>query len=172
MSDFFSFSQTIDNERIRSFFVGRDSNFYVGLDNFLKGGVEREMTVSFSADSLVRIAETYIGTPHCMGGTTHKCIDCSGLLYATFAYFGKRLPHNSQEIARYGKIILDQDSLRKGDLVFFSGTYSCNKFITHSGIYVGEGQFIHTSFSSGVVVSVLKSRYYQKHYVFATRLFK
>ena len=72
-----------------------------------------------------------------MGGTTMKCMDCSGLLVTVFARYGIRLPHNSEEQARYGKIIAGTDELKKGDLVFFIRSYRTNHFITHSGIYIG-----------------------------------
>jgi len=142
------------------------------LETFKNQGIEKEMTLDhLTPDSLISYAKTYIGTPHCMGGTSYKCIDCSGLLYVVFKHFGVDIPHNSDDLAHYGKIIINPDSLQAGDLVFFIKTYNTSKFITHSGIYLGNGEFIHTSASRGVVISNLNYKYYQEHYIFGTRVF-
>lgn len=149
-----------------------DSSLAISLQNMKKQGVEKILEIGdLTADSLISYARTYLGTPHCMGGTTHKCIDCSGLLYVTFKHFGIDVPHNSDELAHYGKIIINADSLQKGDLVFFIKTYNSSKFITHSGIYLGDGKFIHTSASRGVIISDLKQNYYKQHFIFGTRIF-
>ena len=95
-------------------------------------------THNTSTNEIIKTAQKYLGVPHCMGGTTMKCMDCSGLLLTVFASYGIQLPHNSEEQARYEKIIAGMDKLLKGDLVFFIGTYKTNRFITHSGIYVGN----------------------------------
>ena len=148
-----------------------DSALAKELENFKSQGIEKELnTGNLSADSLINYAKTYIGTPHCMGGTSHKCIDCSGLLYVTFKHFGVNVPHNSDAMAHYGKVIVNQKDLKPGDLVFFIRTYKTSKFITHSGIYIGNGDFIHTSARRGVMISNLNSKYYQEHYIFGTRV--
>jgi Cell wall-associated hydrolases (invasion-associated proteins) len=87
------------------------------------------------------------------------------------AQFDVELPHSSNEQGRYGTILDPDEELRRGDLVFFHSTYSTPKLITHSGIYLGENKFIHTSSSRGVSISqLLDSGYWQEHYLFATRL--
>jgi cell wall-associated NlpC family hydrolase len=55
-----------------------------------------------------------------MGGTSMKCVDCSGLPVTVFAKHDIILPHNSEKQVRYGKLIKGTDELRKGDLVFLS----------------------------------------------------
>ena len=118
------------------------------LKRFMDGGVEKNLkTGSVSSAEVIRAARKYMGVPHCMGGSTAKCMDCSGLLLRVFDTHGIELPHNSEAQARYGKIIPNKKSLRKGDLVFFIRTYRTSRFITHSGIYVGSNQFLHVSSS-------------------------
>lgn len=101
-----------------------------------------------------------------------KCIDCSGLLMVVFASYGISLPHNSQEQARYGMPVRDKNDLKRGDLVFFSRSYKTSQYITHSGIYIGDGRFIHTSSSKGVTVTPLSDPYWEKRFAFGTRIFE
>ena len=105
-----------------------------------------------------------------MGGTTVKCMDCSGLVFRVFATHGIIMPHSSEEQARYGKIITQKDLLKPGDLVFFIRTYSTSRVITHSGICLGDGTFIHTSGSQGVTVTSLDDPYWKERYLFGTRI--
>lgn len=139
---------------------------------FTKGGVEKKLnTARTSPDQLIKTAEKYIGTPHCMGGTTKKCMDCSGLLITTFKTHNITLPHSSQEQARYGTIITNAQLLKRGDLVFFTRSYKTSNFITHSGIYLGNNQFIHASSSQGVTITPLSSTWWKERFVFGTRIF-
>jgi len=116
------------------------------LKDFMDAGTEKVLdTRNVTPVEIITTARKYLGVPHCMGGTTMKCIDCSGLLVAVFASHGIQLPHNSEEQARYGKIITGTESLKKGDIVFFIRSYETTHFITHSGIYIGNNKFIHTS---------------------------
>jgi lipoprotein Spr len=142
------------------------------LKDFMDTGCEKGInTHNTSADEIINTARKYLGVPHCMGGTTMKCMDCSGLLVAVFAKHGIVLPHNSEEQARYGKIINGTDELRKGDLVFFIRSYKTDRFITHSGIYIGSNKFIHTSSTNGVTITSLSDPWWNEKFIFGTRLF-
>ena len=113
------------------------------LNGFLNSGTERDLdTKTVSADEIIKTAEQYLGVPHCMGGTTMKCMDCSGLL------------------------------VRKGDLVFFTGTYETSHFITHSGIFAGSSRFIHTSSKNGVIFTSINDPWWSQRFVFGTRVLK
>jgi cell wall-associated NlpC family hydrolase len=143
------------------------------LHDFMNAGIEKKInTGNTSSDEIVNSAQKYLGVPHCMGGTTMKCLDCSGLLVTVFANYGIRLPHNSEEQARYGKMIKGTDELRKGDLVFFTRSYKTHHFITHSGIYMGNNKFIHTSSKNGVTITSLNDEYWKEKFVFGTRVLK
>ena len=80
---------------------------------------------------------------------------------------GKSLPRTAS--AQYsGTTRVSKDGLSAGDLVFFAGTYKSG--ISHVGIYIGNGQFVHAANSStGVTVSSLNSGYYASHYAGAGR---
>ncbi len=139
---------------------------------FKKGGVEKKVNTSdYDVEGVIGYAESLLGTPHVMGGYSPSGLDCSGLVKLAHAQFGVTLPRASHDQGRYGIIIYPDEELRRGDLVFFHSTYSKRELITHSGIYLGENKFIHTSTSHGVSISaLLDSGYWQDHYLFATRL--
>lgn len=142
------------------------------LMEFMEGGTGKmPVTGNTRPGDIIKTAEQYLGVPHCMGGTTMKCMDCSGLLVTVFGAHDIHLPHNSEEQARYGKIIAAKDELRKGDMVFFVRSYKTNQFITHSGIYIGNGQFIHTSSSRGVTITSLSNPWWEEKFIFGTRIF-
>jgi cell wall-associated NlpC family hydrolase len=143
------------------------------MDDFISAGIEKVIdTKDATPEEVIATARQYLGVPHCMGGTTMKCMDCSGLLVAVFAGHGIQLPHNSEEQARYGKVITRIEDLRKGDMVFFIRSYKTSHFITHSGIYLGDNRFIHTSSSDGVTVTSLDDPWWNERYLFGTRVLK
>lgn len=143
------------------------------IKDFMNAGTEKKInTHSTSPNDIIKTAQKFLGVPHCMGGTTMKCMDCSGLLVTVFGRYGIHLPHNAEEQARYGKIIPGMDRLIKGDLVFFIGTYETHRFITHSGIYIGNNKFIHASSSNGVTITSLDDRWWNEKFIFATRVFE
>lgn len=142
------------------------------IEAFIKGGVGKEVNTSnYDIDGIIDYAESLLGTPHKMGGYSPSGLDCSGLVKLAHAQFGVDLPRSSHDQGRYGTIIPQGEELKRGDLVFFHSTYKKAELITHSGIYLGDNQFIHTSTSRGVSISALfDSGYWQEHYLFATRL--
>ena len=143
------------------------------LKNFLDSGTEKELnTRNTSPGRIIETARQFLGVPHCMGGSTSRCMDCSGLLVAVFKKNGILLPHNSEEQARYGRIISVRDDLKKGDLVFFIRSYKTSHFITHSGIYLGNNEFIHTSSTNGVTITSLDDSWWKGKFIFGTRIFK
>lgn len=139
---------------------------------FKKGGVEKEInTPDYDVEGVIEYAKSLVGTRHMMGGYSSAGLDCSGLVALAHAEFGVALPRSSHDQGRYGTIISLGEDLKRGDLVFFHSTYKKSELITHSGIYLGDNKFIHTSTSRGVSVSTLfDSGYWQEHYLFATRL--
>ncbi len=128
-------------------------------------------TLHANPRDIIETARKYLGVPHCMGGRTMQCMDCSGLVAEVFAAFGIHLPHNSEEQARYGKILTEMDQLEGGDLVFFIRSYDTRHFITHSGIYTGNDEFIHASSSRGVTITSLYDPWWSEKFLFGTRVF-
>lgn len=142
------------------------------IQNFIRSGTGKNLNTHHTKpDQVIRTAEGFLGTPHCMGGITRQCLDCSGLTYVSFAAHGIEFPRRSQDQARYGRIIPDHRALKRGDLVFFTQSYNSPDFITHVGIYLGNRRFIHTSTSSGVIVTPISNPWWSQRFVFGTRVF-
>lgn len=142
------------------------------LIEFEKNGIEKSTNkTDFDIDQLIDVAMSFLETPHKMGGCTKEGIDCSGLVMTSFKEVGVLLPHSAHEQARFGKVIANMEDLEKGDMVFFYNSYTTSNLITHSGIYIGDGKFIHTSNSRGVIIGPVNDPYYWgERYLFGTRI--
>lgn len=90
--------------------------------------------------NLVETARSFLGVPYLWGGSTEQGFDCSGLAMAVYQLNGLRLPRSSTAQFEAGRAVASRE-LQPGDLVFFSMTG--NGRVSHVGIYVGEGAFIH-----------------------------
>jgi cell wall-associated NlpC family hydrolase len=93
--------------------------------------------------TLLDKAKALIGVHYRWGGVTPKGFDCSGFVRYVFGSMGIDLDRTSGSQARQGDPI-DLAHIQPGDLLFFS-TRGMRKGISHVGIYLGEGQFIHAS---------------------------
>lgn len=119
--------------------------------------------------TLARTALSYRGLPYRWGGTSPRSgFDCSGLVQTVCAKWGIYLPRCAGEQIHKG-IPVKRDQLEAGDLVFFKNTYK--RGLSHVGIYVGEGWFIHAAGRHrGVMLSRLDQGYHKKHWYGARRL--
>ena len=119
---------------------------------------------------IVRTAYAYRGTPYVYGGSGRGGFDCSGFTSYLYRQKGVALPHSARAQFRSGKRV-SQGELKEGDLVFF---HTVTPGISHVGMYVGGGKFVHASSrrSGGVRVDSLNSGYYSKAYRGATRVKK
>lgn len=123
--------------------------------------------------SLLQKAKTYLGTPYRYGGTTPKGFDCSGFVRFVFGSFGLGLDRASGAQANQGEAV-DLSQIQPGDLLFFQ-TRGQKRGISHVGIYLGEGQFIHAGSwggpgKRGVKIGELDSTYYANRLVSARRI--
>ena len=122
-------------------------------------------------DKLISTASENMGTRYRPGGTTKAGFDCSGLMCYAFSNYDIKLPRSSIEMASYGSKV-DAQSAQKGDLIFFKT--GGKRRINHVGMVVevldGEIKFIHSSTSSGVMISSTKEPYYERNFAQVNRV--
>ncbi len=135
---------------------------------------DEEPTGSYSnsASGLIAAAKAQLGKPYVWSEEGPDSFDCSGL-----AYYALRL--SGVSVSRYNAIGFSQvsswkainslDDCRKGDLLFYKS--DSNPSVNHTGIYLGNGQFIHASSSAGKVVISDTTGYYERNFVIARRVF-
>jgi cell wall-associated NlpC family hydrolase len=108
-------------------------------------------------DSLVTVARAQVGTKYVLGGTTPNGFDCSGLVRYVMAALKVELPRTAAQQAQTGlEIDRDKSNLRPGDLLTFGKKGRSG--VSHIGIYVGNGRYIHASSVAGRVIESDLSR--------------
>ena len=118
-------------------------------------------------------AKNLLGKPYVWGATGPNKFDCSGFTQKVFRTAGIKIPRNSRAQAKVGKYIA-YDKLRRGDMVFFDTNRKRPGYVTHVGIYLSKGKFIHAS-SGGkrvIISSFIKSNYYKKRFVLGRRIIR
>ena len=124
---------------------------------------------------IVRTALAVMGEPYRWGGTsTDEGFDCSGLIWFAYTSHGVSLPRVSRDQAQAGRAISKRiEALELGDILTFSNRPGV---ITHVGLYIGEGRFIHATTSGGVRIGALDTprdgndRWYLTRWVGARRV--
>lgn len=122
---------------------------------------------SSSSSSIVSVAQQYLGVPYVWGGTSPSGFDCSGFTQYVFKKCGYSINRTAAAQYKNGSYV-SYSNLQAGDLVYFTNTYSTSG-ISHVGIYIGGGQFIHAA-SGGVKISSLSEKYYSTRYYGARRV--
>ena len=127
--------------------------------------------VDGSADDVLISAIGLVGTPYRYGGNTPESgFDCSGLIgYVYRNSAGISLPRSTREMIGVRAPSVGRNQLQSGDLVFFATNGGGQ--VSHAGIYVGEGRFVHAPSSGGTVrLDHLTQAYWQKSYLGAKRV--
>ncbi|MCR5176014.1 MAG: C40 family peptidase [Anaerovibrio sp.] len=119
--------------------------------------------------AIIKTAKNLIGVPYVSGGTTPKGFDCSGYLQYIFEKNGLTIPRTADVQYKLGKNY-KLTALEAGDLVFFQTDASHT--VTHCGLYIGNGQFIHASSSKGVRIDRLADDYWKKAFFAAKHIIK
>ena len=123
---------------------------------------------TISNTRLYEVIEEWWATRYRYGGTTKKGIDCSAftgtLINETFGLVLPRTARN--QYAQCEKV--SRDGLQEGDLVFFNTRGG----VSHAGVYLNNGYFVHSSVSSGVTISSLNEAYYSRKFIGGGRIVK
>jgi len=128
-----------------------------GLDNPLLAAGQR---------TILQTAYTFLGVPYRWGGTSPNGMDCSAFVQRCFASVGINLPRTAREQYNCGMPVATAQ-LQAADRLYFQ---SKDGRITHTGMYIGDGYFIHSSSSrKGVAVSRLDEEMYRRMYAGARR---
>lgn len=118
-------------------------------------------------EQIVAFAEQFLGTPYVWAGSSPSGFDCSGFVSYVFKNFGYTVNRTAASMYTNG-VAVDKSELHIGDAVFFA---SSSESIGHVGIYIGDGEFIHSSSGCGyVTISGLDESYYSRMYVGARRI--
>lgn len=121
--------------------------------------------VKSAREDLVDYAKSFLGTRYVWGGASPSGFDCSGFTMYVYAHFGYRMSHGASD-QLYAFTRVSTAERLAGDLVFFS--YGGGD-ISHVGIYLGGGAFIHATSNGGVKISYFDG-YYSSTYVGAVRI--
>lgn len=117
------------------------------------------------SEAVLEYAKTFIGTPYRSGGSTPQGFDCSGYTSYVFKNFGIDLPRTAAGQYHYGQAVSAAEA-KPGDLVAFKNGGS----ISHVGIYMGGGKFIHSSSSRGIIISGVYDSYWGPRFLGFSRV--
>jgi len=110
----------------------------------------------------------WLGTPYKGGSNTKLGTDCSGFVQMIFhEVYNKDLTHSSRSMIKEVNVLKKKSELEEGDLLFFK---TFHHKISHVGIYLRDGLFVHASTSNGVEIASLTMPYYKKTFYKAGRV--
>lgn len=142
------------------------------LDGNTSADVSRSAERMPIMSKIVDVAKKYLGIPYRYGSNGPSSFDCSGFTSYVFKSAGYSISRSSRDQAHNGEKVTKSD-LKAGDLVFFDTSGKIDGNISHVGIYIGDGRFIHASSGKSakkVVISELNEGYYKDRFVTARRI--
>ncbi|MBU5434085.1 SH3 domain-containing C40 family peptidase [Pseudoflavonifractor sp. MSJ-37] len=133
-----------------------------------RGAETTAASTSSMGSQIVAYAKQFLGTPYVYGGNGPRSFDCSGFTKYVYAHFGVTLNRTATDQLANGAAV-SKSQLQPGDLVFFRA--NTTKPVSHVGIYIGGGQFIHASTNTySVKIDNLSTGYYNGVYVYGRHI--
>ncbi|MFK7815138.1 MAG: C40 family peptidase [Gammaproteobacteria bacterium] len=143
-------------------------NHHEPISKTTKKDITHKPKTQTAGYKIADLAKSLVGSPYKYGGETPNGFDCSGLVLYTHGKVGLQTPRTSLQQFRAAKTIPIKD-LRNGDLIFFKLTRTR---VSHVGIYVGNGRFIHAPQSGKQVKAThLNDDYWKTKIVSGGRLY-
>ena len=122
-------------------------------------------------DSIVRFAESFVGTPYVYSGNGENGFDCSGFVHFVYKNFGIEVPRISSAYSGFGETVT-LEGCQKGDIILFTGTNYNRSSVGHVGIIISDRgepiRFIHSSSSRknrGVTITDYHNSKYPRRYM-------
>jgi gamma-D-glutamyl-L-lysine dipeptidyl-peptidase len=121
-------------------------------DEWIQAGDVVSDPKPLSIPESIELAKRFLGIPYLWGGNSSFGFDCSGFTQMLVHARGIIMPRDADKQAAWkGVITVERKDLQPGDLLFFG---SSSKDITHTGMYIGDGQFIHDTTTDHPVVQI------------------
>jgi cell wall-associated NlpC family hydrolase len=138
------------------------NHFFTFNQHTLKHYIRKEIELN---------AKQLLGIRYVWGATGPNKFDCSGFTQKVYRKVGINLPRVSREQAKVGRYI-PYEKLKRGDMVFFATNRKDSTRVTHVGIYLKNGKFIHASSGSKkvVITDFEKKHYYKTHFLWGRRI--
>jgi cell wall-associated NlpC family hydrolase len=106
-----------------------------------RGDVQERTVKALTIDQVIALAKQFMGVTYTWGGTSSFGYDCSGFMQMLVRQRGLTMPRDADVQAAWtGSVTVKREDLKAGDLLYFG---SSAKDITHTGMYIGNGEFIH-----------------------------
>ena len=152
------------NPSINSGLNNSNQNQTVSSSKYISNNTEY---TNHNMDKAINLLKQQVGKPYVWGAEGPDSFDCSGLTQYIYKHaLGKDIPRVAADQSKFGQPV-SKDNLQPGDLLFFDTMHKGK--VTHVGMYIGNGEFIHAANSKkGVIKSSLKG-HYDKLFVNARR---
>ena len=148
-----------------------DANRTITINSDVNESIPNDNNKTLSLEeSIVKLAKSNIGVKYRSGGADPKSgFDCSGFVYYIFKENNISIPRTSKMQSKSGET-LGRDEIKIGDILSFDTTNAGH--INHSGIYIGDGEFIHSSSgrAKSVTVSKLDMGFYKDKFRWGVRI--
>jgi len=131
----------------------------------------RQMNTAQTLNAIEWKAKSFLGVPYVWGATGPSKFDCSGFTQWVYRDAGINIPRVSRDQARVGQYVAF-NNLQRGDMMFFATKKTRPGKVTHVGIYLGQGNFIHAS-SAGkkvVIYNFNEKPFYKNHFLWGRRV--
>lgn len=140
--------------------VNGKSSSNSGSGNSGASDSSKTSNTSYNVNTLINEAKKHQGVPYVWGGQSPSGFDCSGFIHYIYNKAGLNAGRTNTD--GYYNRSYHVNNPQVGDLVFFKNTYKSG--ISHMGVYLGNGDFIHAGSSSGVTIANVNNSYWSKHF--------